>query len=191
MGTRNEILRTMAGAYKKATRKEKGRMLDHVVEVTGHNRAFEFLGGVPFFVRLDNLKTGVASGCGAWAKINDGYEILARSRWNSRRTRTGSTPRGTRARPRGASTTSRSSPVTDTDRFEDTDHLQETGTIRVVDRSKKLTCPVTGKSVYESWHLEKPYLKPLPLSLPEPFDVQVSREVSRDCRFRLRRGAAS
>jgi hypothetical protein len=40
METRDEILRTMAGAYKKATRKEKGRMLDHVVEVTGYNRAY-------------------------------------------------------------------------------------------------------------------------------------------------------
>jgi hypothetical protein len=40
METRDEILRTMAGAYKKATRKEKGRMLDHVVEVAGYNRAY-------------------------------------------------------------------------------------------------------------------------------------------------------
>jgi hypothetical protein len=30
--------------------------------------------------------------------------------------------------------------VTDTDRFEDVVDLQETGTIRVVDRSKRLTC---------------------------------------------------
>ncbi|MEN2996826.1 MAG: hypothetical protein ABC360_07545 [Acetomicrobium sp.] len=36
MGTRDEILRTMAEAYKK----EKGRMLDHVVEVAGYNRAY-------------------------------------------------------------------------------------------------------------------------------------------------------
>lgn len=40
MGTRDEILRTMAEAYKKATKKEKGRMLDHVVEVAGYNRAY-------------------------------------------------------------------------------------------------------------------------------------------------------
>ena len=36
MGTRDEILRTMAEAYKK----QKGRMLDHVVEVAGYNRAY-------------------------------------------------------------------------------------------------------------------------------------------------------
>ena len=40
MGTRDEILRTMAEAYKKATKKEKGRMFDHVVEVAGYNRAY-------------------------------------------------------------------------------------------------------------------------------------------------------
>jgi hypothetical protein len=30
----------MAEAYKKATKKEKGRILDHVVEVAGYNRAY-------------------------------------------------------------------------------------------------------------------------------------------------------
>ena len=40
MGTRDEILRAMAEAYKKATKKEKGHMLDHVVEVAGYNRAY-------------------------------------------------------------------------------------------------------------------------------------------------------
>ncbi len=30
--------------------------------LTRHNRASEFLGGIPFTVRIDNLKTGVASG---------------------------------------------------------------------------------------------------------------------------------
>jgi len=40
METRDEILRTMAGAYRKATKREKGRILDHVVEVTGYNRVY-------------------------------------------------------------------------------------------------------------------------------------------------------
>ena len=43
-----------------------------------HNRAFEFLGGVPSTVRIDNLKTGVAGGCGAWAKLNEGYASYAK-----------------------------------------------------------------------------------------------------------------
>jgi len=40
METRDEILRTMAGAYRKATKREKGRILDHVVEVAGYNRVY-------------------------------------------------------------------------------------------------------------------------------------------------------
>jgi transposase len=146
----------------------------------GHNRAFEFLGGVPSFVRLDNLKTGVASGCGAWAKLNDGYETYAKQMEFTPDPHRVNTLRDKGKAERRVDDV-KVLQVTDKDRFEDVDDLQETGTLRVVDRSKKLTCPVTGKSVYESWHLEKPYLKPLPLSLPEPFDVQVLREVSRDC----------
>lgn len=148
--------------------------------VDSHNRAFEFLGGITSFVRLDNLKTGVASGCGAWAKINDGYETYAKQMEFTPDPHRVNTPRDKGKAERRVDDV-KVLQVTDTDRFEDMEDLQETGVIRVVDRSKKLTCPVTGKSVYESWYLEKPYLKPLPLSLPEPFDVQVLREVSRDC----------
>ena len=36
MGTRDEILRMIAEAYKK----EKGRILDHIVEVAGYNSAY-------------------------------------------------------------------------------------------------------------------------------------------------------
>ncbi len=36
------------------------------------------LGGVPSILRIDNLKTGVASGSGAWAKLNEGYSSYAR-----------------------------------------------------------------------------------------------------------------
>ena len=36
-------------------------------------------------------------------------------------------------------------------------------------------------SIHDSWHQEQLALAPLPLTLPEPFDTQVSRVVSRDC----------
>ena len=39
-----------------------------------HNRAFVWLGGVPATVRIDNLKTGVAEGSGAWTVVlHPGY----------------------------------------------------------------------------------------------------------------------
>jgi hypothetical protein len=47
--------------------------------------------------------------------------------------------------------------------------------------SRELTCPVTGLSIRESWERELEHLAPLPLSFPEPFDVQVSRTVGKDC----------
>src|SRR5690606_11230720 len=39
-----------------------------------HNHALRFLGGVPLTVRIDNLKTGVKKGAGAWAELNDTYQ---------------------------------------------------------------------------------------------------------------------
>jgi len=148
--------------------------------LTCHNRAFEFLGGIPSTVRIDNLKTGVASGCGVWSKINEGYASYARQMDFA------PDPHRVRA-PRDKGKAERRVQdvkilqVTEKDRFEDMEDLQETSRLRILARSRKLTCPVTGKSIYDSWNLEKQHLKPLPFSLPEPFDVQVSREVGRDC----------
>ena len=34
------------------------------------------------------------------------------------------------------------------------------------ERTKKLVCPVTGKSVYESWLDEQASLDPLPMTFP-------------------------
>jgi hypothetical protein len=52
-------------------------------------------------------------------------------------------------------------------------------------RAGKLVNPVTGDSVLDTWRAEQQVLQPLPQSLPTPFDVQVSRRVSRDCLVRF------
>lgn len=44
----------------------------------------------------------------------------------------------------------------------------------------RLTCPVTGTTVREAWQAERRVLLPVP-TMAEPFDVLVSRRVSRDC----------
>ena len=44
----------------------------------------------------------------------------------------------------------------------------------------RLTCPVTGTTVTEAFRAEQRALQPLPTP-SEPFDVVVSRKVSRDC----------
>lgn len=43
-----------------------------------HNRALNFLGGVPYVIRIDNLKTGVISGAGPTARIHPTYASYAR-----------------------------------------------------------------------------------------------------------------
>lgn len=45
---------------------------------TGHLGLFERYGGVPLWVRIDNLKTGVAHGAGPSAVLNRSYEVFAR-----------------------------------------------------------------------------------------------------------------
>jgi hypothetical protein len=40
---------------------------------------------------------------------------------------------------------------------------------------------VTGTSIEAAWQAERQLLRPLPDPCPEPFDVVVSRQVSRDC----------
>ncbi|WP_214475452.1 hypothetical protein [Mesorhizobium sp. dw_380] len=59
--------------------------------------------------------------------------------------------------------------------------LQHATERRILEQSKRLLCPVTVDSIHTAWHVEQAALTPLPLSLPQPFDVQVHRRVGRDC----------
>ena len=45
----------------------------------------------------------------------------------------------------------------------------------------KRICPATGLSVAASWEAEKPFLRPLPELLPEPFDLVKTAPVHKDC----------
>lgn len=147
---------------------------------TGHVALFERYGGVPLWVRIDNLKTGVASGAGSHAVLNRSYEIFARTlgfEIDPCRPRKGSdkgkversvrTFRGAFGEVfrRGAGS------------LEELQVLLDRAADGLLDR---LECPVTGTSVREAWQAERALLQPLP-SLAEPFDVLVSRKVQRDC----------
>ena len=48
-------------------------------------------------------------------------------------------------------------------------------------RAIKRICPATGLSVAASWEAEKPFLRPLPELLPEPFDLVKTAPVHKDC----------
>jgi hypothetical protein len=131
-------------------------------------------------VRIDNLKTGMAWGAGSHGEVNRMYQRFAdacgfqvdpcrpaRGSDKGKTERTVRTFRGALAEVlrRGAGSM---------------DELQE-----LIDRESellldRLDCPVTGTSVREAWEAERALLLPLP-TMAEPFDLVVTRKVSRDC----------
>lgn len=148
--------------------------------ITCHNRAWVFLGGVTATVRIDNLKTGVASGGGAWAVLNSDYASYADQLGfvvDPCRVRQASDKGKVERRGRDLVWLG----VQDGEGFATLADLQRTTEQRVLERSKQLICPATGLSVFESWQREIGCLRSLPPSLPEPFDVQVTRTVGEDC----------
>jgi transposase len=154
--------------------------MDMLSWISCHNQAFSFLGGITKTIRIDNLRTGVAKGSGTWGTLNAGYRSYAKE--------TGFVINPSRRKsPRDKGKVERRVrdvkyiQITERDRFDSVEELQAVIDERLLDRSLKLTSPVTGRSVYESWYEELPTLRPLPLSLPQPFDVQVTRPVTKDC----------
>ena len=146
----------------------------------GHNHALSFLGGVPLTVRIDNLKTGVKKGAGAWAELNDTYQaysdemgfLIDPTRPRSGRDK-GKVERRVRDVVGGIVRTG--------ERFVSIEDLNTAVRERTIRRAKHLMNPVTGDSVYDTWLAERDVLQPLPETLPIPFDVQVTRAVGRDC----------
>src|SRR5690554_6897292 len=156
------------------------RTADQLAWHTGHLELFRRYGGVPLWVRIDNLKTGVAKGAGASAVLNRSYEIFGREcgfEVDPCRARTGS-DKGKVER----------SVRTFRDRFGDLfrrewrsmEDLQAALDRRADELLDALTCPVTGTSVREALRRERLVLQPVP-AMEAPFDVVVSRPVSRDC----------
>jgi len=47
--------------------------------------------------------------------------------------------------------------------------------------AERRRCPVTGTTVAVAWEAERPLLRPLPATLPEPFDLVRTCTVHRDC----------
>lgn len=151
---------------------------DQVSWIACHNRAFERLGGIPAVNRIDNPKTAIATGAGAWGTVHPTYAAYARTvgfhvdactpREPQQKGKTEAKVRLCRGLFASLGT-----------RFDGLQHLQHESDERVERWSERAICPATGKSVRESWEIERGHLRPLPL-LPEPFDVSVVRPVGRD-----------
>jgi hypothetical protein len=147
---------------------------------TGHLALFERYGGVPLWVRIDNLKTGVSSGAGASAVLNATYRVFARTCGfevdpcrAAKGSDKGKVERSVRTFRMAYGSVLRNG-------AESIGELQRSLDARSYALLDRLTCPVTGTSVREAWESERRLLRPLP-TMAEPFDVVVSRRVSRDC----------
>lgn len=144
-----------------------------------HNEAFRRLQGIPAVNRIDNVKTALSSGAGAWGVIHPTYRSYARAvgfhvdACSPRQPQAkGKAEAKVRLGRRRVEPSGRS--------FAGLDELQAWTDERIAAWSRNATCPATGRPVRESWHEELEVMRPLPL-LPEPFDVAVTRRVGRDC----------
>jgi transposase len=147
---------------------------------TGHLALFRRYGGVPLWVRIDNLKTGVASGAGPTAVITPAFQTFARTC-------------GFAVDPCRAATGSDKGKVergvrTDRGAFADLflaewgslESLQAALDARAAALHDRRRCPVTGTTITAALAAERARLQPVP-ALHEPFDCVVARRVSRDC----------
>jgi transposase len=141
---------------------------------------FERLGGVPAVLRIDNVRTAIAKGAGAWGVLNETYRRFAvqlkvhvdacqprHPRGKGKVERHVRDLRGTVDPRREA--------------FDSLEALQAVTDARLEERAGRLRCPTTGTSIAEAWEQERRLLTPLPETLPEPFDVVVRRPVGIDC----------
>lgn len=144
-----------------------------------HTAGFVRLGGVPATLRVDNEKTAIVRGAGAWGVINPTYrryavtlcfhvDACAPRQPQSK----GKVERRVRDQRWAISPYGRS--------FADLAELQRWTDARLRDLSHRRQCPATGSSVAEAWAEEAPRLTPLPETLPEPFDAIAMRRVGVD-----------
>jgi transposase len=144
-----------------------------------HNEAYRRLGGVAAVNRIDNLKTGVARGCGAWGTVNEQYRVYARAMGFHVDACEVRCPEQKGKTERRVGVWKRL-PVRSR-AFDGLAGLQAwTDAVLEADESRRV-CPATGLTVAASWEAERPLLRPLPDLLPEPFDLVRTAPVHKDC----------
>jgi transposase len=144
-----------------------------------HNESFRRLQGVPAVVRIDNEKTAVSRGAGAWGEINPAYRRYAQTvRFHidvcapRSPEHKGKIEREVRSQRFWADTRSRT--------WDSLEQLQAWSDEQDEAAARRRICPATGTTVWDAWQEELSALAPLPI-LPEPFDIAVTRPVGLDC----------
>lgn len=144
-----------------------------------HTEGFKRLGGVSATLRVDNEKTAIAQGAGAWGTINTTYRRYATvMRFHV----DACPPRAPQAKGKVERRVRDQRFSADPGRmcWRDLGELQAWSDERIERATRRRVCPATGQSVWESWQAERRLLTALPEILPEPFDVVHTRRVGLD-----------
>jgi len=145
-----------------------------------HNLAFARLGGIAAVNRIDNLKTGIIHGAGPWGEINPHYKTYAKTMGFHI---DACLPRS----PQHKGKTERRCGIMRTLGIENRcfmslADLQHWSDEKVRIHTERTRCPATGTTIQEAWEAERLLLRPLPATMPEPFDIVRSCPVHADCR---------
>lgn len=155
------------------------RSMEQVSWHQAHNQALTRIGGVPAVLRIDNLKTGIGAGAGAWGAVNAQYARYAQSlgfHVDACQPRCPEQKGKVERRVRGLRDWDIANRC-----FTDLGHLQAWTDQKVTADARRRRCPPTGGSVATAWEAERPLLRALPATLPEPFDLVKTAVVARDC----------
>jgi len=159
------------------------RRKDQLSWLSCHNGAFRRLAGIAAINRIDNVKTALSSGAGAWGVLHPVYRAYARAvGFHIDACAPGAAEAKGKVEAKVRLSRLRLDPSHR--RWDGLEELQERTDGRIEAWAKRAVCPATGRTVQESWEAELAYLAPLPL-LPEPFDVAVTRPVHKDCTVRF------
>jgi hypothetical protein len=144
-----------------------------------HSACFTRLGGVPATVRIDNEKTAISRGAGAWGVINPVYRRYAATMkfhidaCPPRQPQCkGKVERRVRDQRLAINPYGRP--------YASLAELQQWTDARIEILSHERRCPATGSSVSQAWTEERARLTRVPETLPEPFDLVATRQVSLD-----------
>jgi len=145
-----------------------------------HNEAYLRLGGIAAVNRIDNVKTALSSGAGAFGTIHPSYRAYARTMGFHV---DACQPGEPNAKGKTEAKVRLTRLIVDVarERYSSLEGLQSETDGRVERWAKRAICPATGTTVFDAWRAEMEHLRPLPALLPAPFDVSVVRPVHRDC----------
>jgi len=145
-----------------------------------HNEAYCRQEGIAAVNRIDNEKTAISKGSGAWGEINQCYRAYARGMGFHVEACAPRSPQQKGKVERGVSRVRKVLRLAGRV-FASLEELQEYTDLRLEADSRRRVCPATGLSVGESWEAEKKLLRSLPPNLPAPFDLIKTCRVFPDC----------